>query len=102
MGSCEAFAFLLTLSLFITCCGYVCEEGSFPTTQREYKEKLVSLEQRFGGLQKGNVPCHHLKTLGWKGSLMCTGGDRMTDKAPSHNYGPTYNFVHKFFVSDGS
>lgn len=70
-----------------------CEEIPFPTTVEEFRNRLVELEQRYGGLQRGNVSCHHLKTVGRRTPQMCTGGDRMTDKAPSHNYGPTYSEV---------
>jgi hypothetical protein len=80
---------LVLLHLSFVCC--TCEERALPKTVDEFQLQLILLEDHFGGLQNGNVPCDHLSKIeGWTGSLKCTGGDRMTDKPPSHNYAPTY------------
>ena len=83
--------FVLLIFCLSTVCYGACQERAPPKTMLEYQQQLISLEDHYGGLQKGNVPCDHLSKIeGWTGSLKCTGGDRMAEKSPSHNYAPTY------------
>ena len=69
-----------------------CVTLTYPTSVNKFVETLIDLEQRFGGLQDGNIDCEHLRLVpNYHGTGKCTGGDRMKAEKPNHNYAPTYS-----------